>query len=441
MNRRWRVVLILVVLLGLFVGLLAYLYRGYDWTADHASFRTNPWGTKALRELCERNNVPTQTLQRPLDELADPTGALLCIFDPTLTPTEDELAALEAWIRDGGHLILAVGDDTFSGGGCGSGSCSLYGECGSNRILLAHLGLGTQSLGTPEQVVTLQAPNQGPWTADVTSIVVNSSRRLIRLTSAQQIREHLRQIIDEDEEVPQITPLVADYVEPVVQDDAGVLVMNLQVGQGTIQVISDADIVANGQLGQADNAILAMNLIYSGGQPQTIYFDEYHHGRSASPLAGKRLPSAPIFAALWAVLGCLGLYLAGSFWRFGQPVPLPSPSRRSVVEHVRAFAGLYQAARAGAAAVNLTARRFRWRLAQLTALGPPASPEQLATACARTADIDPSALAELLIELQAITPDTKLSRIQTLDLIRRIAHFEEAIFDHGPVANRHTQNV
>ncbi len=440
MSRRWRVVLILIVLLGLFVGLLAYLYRGYDWTPDHASFRTNPWGTKALRELCERNNVPTQALQRPLDELADPTGILLCVFDPTLTLTEDEVGALQSWVKDGGHLILAIGDDTFSGDSR-LGSYSLYGECGPNRILLAHLGLGTQSLGTPEQVVSLQAPNQGPWTADVTSIVVNSSRRLIRLTSAQQIKEYLRQTTDEDEKVPEITPLVADCIEPVVQDDAGILVMNLQVGQGTIQVISDADIIANGQLGQADNAVLAMNLIYSGGQPQTIYFDEYHHGRWAPPLVGKRLPSAPIFAALWAALGCLGLYLAGSFWRFGQPVPLPSPSRRSVVEHVRAFAGLYQAAHAGAAAVNLTARRFRWRLTQLTALGSPTSPEQLATACARTADVDPSPLAELLIELQAITPDTKLSRTQTLDLIRRIAHFEEAIFDYGPVTNRHTQNV
>jgi len=289
--------------------------------------------------------------------------------------------------------------------------------------------------------VDVAAPNRVPWTANVNELKANSSRRLIRLTSAEQIREHLRQIGDEDDALPEIVPVEVADVKSAVRDAAGVLVMSLVLGQGTIQVISDADIIANEQLDQADNAILAMNLLYARGRPAAIYFDEYHHGRWAKPFTGERLPGAPIFAALWAALGCLGLYALGSFWRFGRPIPLPGPSRRSIVEHVQAFAGLYQAAGAGGAALSLVAHRFRWRLAQLTALGSVASPPQVATACARTANIDAKALTRLLTELQSIAPDTKLSQARTLDFVQRIAHFEEAIFTDGEPANSSTKNL
>ncbi len=449
--RRWRGVIIVLLLLGLFIALFAYLQRGYDWNDDHASFRTNPWGTKALRELCERNGLATNALQRPPDEFAASPHAVLCVFDPTFGLTEEEFKALVDWVKDGGHIIFAVGDDELTVGCCGRGSCSLSGDIGPNQTLLANLGLGTEPSGPSEKIVTVEPANHTPWTVDVAKLKANSSRRLIRLTSVEQIQEHFRRHTTgtgfqpekgrqihrqgaqatDDDPLPAITPINVECAEAVAGDAAGALVMNLRLGQGAITVVSDADMLANAQLDQADNAILAMNLIYSGGRPDAIYFDEYHHGRRVRPFMGERLPGAPIFAGLWAVLGCLGLYLLGSFWRFGRPVPLPSEPRRSIVEHVQAFASLYQRAQASGAVVSMVARRFRSQLAELTALGASASPEHIAAACARTADIDPKALAQLLDELQKIEPDDKLTPVTTLDLMRRIAHFEEAIFSHG----------
>lgn len=438
--KRWRGVLIVVLLLGLFIALFAYVQRGYDWNDDHASFRTNPWGTKALRELCERNGLDTNAFKRPLDEFAGTPGGVLCIFDPTFGLTEDEVEALVGWVKDGGQVIFAVGDDEFSVGYYGGGSGSLFDNLGPSRIFLAHLGLGTKPEGPTEKMVAVEPAKRAPWTAEVAKLKVNSSRRLIRLTSAERIKEHLRKMSDEKDTLPEITPIKVKNVEAVVRDTTGALVMNLRLGQGSIQIISDADILANAQLGQADNAILAMNLMYSGGRPDAIYFDEYHHGRRARPFVGERLPGAPIFAALWAALGCLGVYLLGSFWRFGRPVALPAQPRRSITEHVQAFAALYQGARAGGAAVSMVARRLRSRLAELTALGASAPPEQIATACARTAEIDPKALAQLLDELQKIKPDDKLTPAATLDLMRRIAHFEEAIFSHGKAGSSDIKN-
>ena len=433
--RRWRAVLVIVLLLGALIAVYFYigmLGPGLDFTADHASFRTNPWGTKALRELAESNGLTPTGLERPFHEFSAPPTATLCIFDPTWGLTDEEIEALVEWIRQGGHVIFAVGDDEeASAGDCGGGACGPREPCDPNRAFLSRLGLGTEAVGPGEEVVTVRAGNQAPWTTDVTRLKINAARRLVTVSSTDEVEEQLREAANEDEPVPETAFIDVDRLEPVVADATGVLVMDLRLGQGSIQVISDADMLANGQLGEADNAILAMNLIYSRGRPTALHFDEYHHGQRARPAAGERLPGAPIFAALWTALGCLGLYLGGSFWRFGRPVPLAPQRRRSIIEHVQAFATLYHGARAGGATVDMAARRLWWRLGELTALGRSASPEDMAAACARTADIDAEALARLLTELQGIHPDDKLAPTTTFDLIRRIARFEEAIFGHG----------
>ena len=201
------------------------------------------------------------------------------------------------------------------------------------------------------------------------------------------------------------------------------------MGSGVIDVLSDADILGNGRIGQADNALLAMNLIYCRGAPETVYFDEYHHGRAERPFADERLPGAAIFPAIWAGLICLAIYLSGSFWRFGRPVPLAPEPRRSLTEHIQAFAGLYRGAQASGAAVTTIARRFESRLAALTGLSPAAAADDLARAVARAADIDVAALSQLLTELRAIDPDAKLPEARLLWLVRRIAYFEEALND------------
>jgi len=79
-----------LVILGLiiaFTALISYLVSRspqYDLTKDHASFRTNEWGTRALREICERNEVNVKLQERPWDEFATSPQTLLCVFDPDL---------------------------------------------------------------------------------------------------------------------------------------------------------------------------------------------------------------------------------------------------------------------------------------------------------------------------------------------------------------------
>jgi len=202
-----------------------------------------------------------------------------------------------------------------------------------------------------------------------------------------------------------------DSYQPLLSDADGVLVMRVRIGQGMIDVISDADILGNGQIGQADNIVLAMNLIYARGIPEAVYFDEYHHGRHARQFDR-------------------------SLWRFGRPVPLKAESRRSLAEHIAAFAGLYQGAQATGAALAKIAQRFRWRLTQVTGLPPSADPRDLARAVGQSFAVDSEGLTALLMELNTIDADAKLSETQMLSLTRRIATFEEVIKD-AAVHQRH----
>ncbi len=427
--RHLRLVLVIVGLVVFFTLLMAYLTSRsptYDLTADHASFRTNEWGTKALRELCKRNELTVQTYRRPWDEFAAPERAVMCVFDPNFGPQKQGIKALVEWVRGGGHLLLAV--NTASA----LGFNPMYEHLDANHVMLGYLGLLTKPLGKYGETVAVRSVVPSPVAHQVTRLLVKSPARLVAAQSPEDIQQHWGNRVGDDQKLPKITPLAFDERVALLADEAGVLVMRLKLGTGLIDVISDADILGNGQIGEADNAVLAMNLIYTRGTPTTVYFDEYHHGRRTRPFADERLPGAAIFPAIWAALICLFLYLTGSFWRFGRPVPLTPEPRRSLAEHIQAFAGLYDGAQATGAAITMIAQRFHSRLAQLTGLGPAASAQDLATAAARTADIDILALTRLLTELQAIDADTRLSQSEMLHLAQRIAYFEEALTDGKP---------
>jgi hypothetical protein len=65
---------------------------------DHAITRTNPWGLKALAELCRQHGLPVIAWNETLDKLTD-SERFLAIVDPCVMPPEPEREALVAWVR------------------------------------------------------------------------------------------------------------------------------------------------------------------------------------------------------------------------------------------------------------------------------------------------------------------------------------------------------
>ncbi len=279
-----------LVILGLIIAftiLIFYLVSRsprYDLTEDHASFRTNEWGTKALREICKRNQIDVKLHERPWNEFEASPQALLCVFDPDFGPQEKQLTALVDWVKNGGRVLLAVDTDRVLEYN------AAYGYISANHLLLAYLGLLTSQAGLYRATVAVEPAVPSPMASEVAQVQVNSPQRLAVAESANEIDQHLRQLVGDQQELPTIEPVTVDSYQPLLSDADGVLVMRVKIGRGMIDVISDADILGNGQIGQADNVVLAMNLIYARGIPEAVCFDEYHHGRRARQPESERLP-------------------------------------------------------------------------------------------------------------------------------------------------------
>jgi hypothetical protein len=149
-------------------------------------------------------------------------------------------------------------------------------------------------------------------------------------------------------------------------------------GQGTVVALSDPQILANGNLGKADNGRLAADLINMapGGAP--VMFDEYHHG------AGGTSPSAIdwITTPWGAMLGlALLIVYAGLLLRsraFGPVVSLAPAHDRSSAEYAEAVGTLLRRARARATTLTMLSEATRRALASRVGLSHWTPPDQLA---------------------------------------------------------------
>ncbi len=109
MLRRYSPVLLVAALIAGF-SLLSLIFSrpaALDPVRDHAITRSNPWGLKALAELCRRYGLPVEAWNEPLDQLTD-TECFLAVVDPCVAPSEPERKALVAWVKGGGTLLVAA---------------------------------------------------------------------------------------------------------------------------------------------------------------------------------------------------------------------------------------------------------------------------------------------------------------------------------------------
>ncbi|HXQ76479.1 MAG TPA: DUF4350 domain-containing protein [Acidimicrobiales bacterium] len=114
---------------------------------------------------------------------------------------------------------------------------------------------------------------------------------------------------------------------PLLQGPGGTLALVAQ-GRGTVVLLASSSPLANGSLGQADNAALALDLVAPGS---VVVFDEYDHGfgRPGTGLSG--LPASWRWGLGIALLAVVVWILSASR-RFGPP---DGPGRITVPARVR----------------------------------------------------------------------------------------------------------
>lgn len=321
------------VLIGLAVALLliATLFAAPRGMQDNNDRRASTYhsisgGTRALYLLLEELEIPVERRHTPLTR--EPTGAL-ALLAPTRPPTPEELEVLEEWLAGGGILLYAAMpfDPTL--------------ELLGLTLITSRVerGAGADSTAGEARKQAAQPQILSSWPA-IRHSFADSSRVFIE-----------NDVVVLDREV-----------------DGRARVLSWPVGEGRVVAWSDVGPLRNGALREdREPAVLfAREAARAAEEAGVLSFDEFHHGyRGEGDLAGATLDylrnAGPGRMALQLGAAVLG-YLLLMGWRFGSPVPLTPPSRRSPVEHLEALAGIYRQANARRLARRLLVAQLARRL-------------------------------------------------------------------------------
>ncbi|HQX54899.1 MAG TPA: DUF4350 domain-containing protein [Pyrinomonadaceae bacterium] len=213
---------------------------------------------------------------------------------------------------------------------------------------------------------------------------------------------------------------------PVVQLISGGsnVLTEMPYGAGKIVILADPYIVANGGIGIADNAKLAVNIAESGGG--LIAIDEYHHGFGSN---NNRLleffAGTPIVAIFFQCLVLVGAIFYSRSRRFGRPVPYAEPDRLSKLEYVGAMAELQRRTRALDLAIENIYSDFRRRSVRLLGMDLySATHGDLAAAIAERSSIDRTEIEKLLFKCEEISAGKPTNNNEVLDCVRSIRKLE-----------------
>jgi hypothetical protein len=263
-----------------------------------SSLSAAPDGARALRLwLAELGYSVDDT---PLDRfLPPPQAALIFMLEPFTGVTEQEWAALDAWVEAGGTLVLA-------------------GNQFGSQAALRHYGfrltwLNAESLTAPTPLLA-----RPPLPAEVA----------VSTTAA-------------------LHPERDDYVIHLAAGNQPALVSFAQ-GDGRVFVSATVAPFSNVGLKEGDNGLVALNLISAAGREtarSAVWFNEWHHGRrgTEASVAGpgdwlRRTPSGQALLYTAAVV-FVALILRGR--RFGRPIPVAGDNaRRAPLEYITALANM-----------------------------------------------------------------------------------------------------
>lgn len=306
--------LIVLIILLILVGLNLVLYTDpyadeeTEQTGSRSTYSTRPYGTRAfyllLQELGYRTLQFTDSLER-LDAHPDIKALFIIAPSPLYPYTSEELTAVEAWVKAGGHLVIIDREIDWA---------------------LADDSIHLQTHSKYKQWQRPRVVQPTPLTVGV---------RHIQLTEFAQA----------------VTVLNAPIVDHIGDADSAVL-CEFRYGQGRIVLLGEPYIIANNGIGQYDNLTLALNIVRSL-PTGTIAFDEHHHGYKLSYAMKQGLVGlavnlyyyfkpTPILWILSQTALLVGVWIYSRGRRFARPLSVPQTERHRSVEYVASMANLAQ---------------------------------------------------------------------------------------------------
>jgi len=305
MSARWRQRRLLLpgILVGvlLLIALLSVISAARQSTIETPSaypeynvHSSAPDGTRALALWLRDLGYVPRTLEYEPFRLQADDGLLFMLF-PTIDANDAQIADIDAWVRDGGTLVLAADRPN-----------SLLEHFGATLIPDYPRSLNMQ----PLQPLLFQPPVQ-PTDVDSYGRLLLHDPGWVPLLGQGRNR-----------------PLIA---------------ASRTLGSGRIIALTTGDPFSNAGLTQPGNAAFVLNLLVGVPVGSGVAIDEYHHGFTEQGTLGYRLVHRPwgwsiIFLALTGFV-----YLALSGRRFGSIVkPYVQGTRRARAEYATTLASLLQ---------------------------------------------------------------------------------------------------
>lgn len=251
-------------------------------------------GAATFRRLLEALGTRTTTIEGDRFRPTLATARVLFMLRPSELVSPDDVAAIRAYVDDGGTVILA-----------------------HDFELLVEPFLQTFDIHFAQGVTQTGTRVSGPLFAAVPA-------HQIQAGSGRELR-------------------LGPRWDPIASDDRAPTAAMRTEGRGLLIVIGSVRPFITADIGIADNAHFAVDLaaLANGG---VVAFDEYHHGvhPAASMLAvvERTWPGRALLFAM--VLVFLFVVLTGR--RLGPPLPLDPRPPRSSLEYVRGLAGLVRRA-------------------------------------------------------------------------------------------------
>jgi len=305
-----------------------------------------PEGYRAAWRLLEDIGVPVERHLLPLDELAAGDGNLLILAGPRARPvTELEASSLKAWVSSGNTLLW-------------------FSRMGDPRTYAG--SMATISTGVVEAET---AEGKLAWAFDA---VFDHGD----LSQAAELERYLPVHVDtaftEGVHEIYVGPSVDLQVSgaewlPIAGSVRGGSVRLQELGKGRVWFFPTPHVLDNGGLVRGDNVLFLRNLVRRELRGGKVFFDEYHHGYSLSPIGS--IVVSPVFRMiLFQCVALFLLYIWARTWRFGPPVPMERDPRRPAFEYLLAMAELFRRGGKSREMAEGLVRGFRIRLEKRSAI-------------------------------------------------------------------------
>ncbi len=350
-------------------------------TGSRSSYSSTPYGTLAYYTLLEENGYPVIRLKVPFTDLKKhpEIDTLIMISVPNQSnPEADEYKSLTEWVEAGGRLIII-----------------------DREIVLDfdQAQVATQWGGFKTDVRPMQP---SLLTLGVKNIELTEYATRLKIENGS-VTYHL------------------GY-------DEGVVLADMNLGEGRIVMLTEPFIVANNGISHADNVTLALNLVAGGGGGE-IAFDEYHHGYGASSSGGLmdyfRGTPVPWMMAQAGLMILLIVYTYGR--RFTRPIPLRRERRTTNLEFVSSMGNIAMLANATDLAMQGIYTEFRKRLCRYCGLPSKVETSKLAATAARRSTVDERVLRDLLMRCERVERGAPTGDAELLRLVSRIREIETAL--------------